>query len=458
MKLSIALALVLLSPAQHRPSRPVAHGSHSVAGEARAFPIEVPQGGDLQAALNKGGEVRLKAGATYPGTFTLRSGTTLVGNGATLTGTRTGPALDIPIRTHDVSVFDLSAGTAYDQSVIRVGRNDRSQNAPDLAPDRVTFTRVRVDSYRGKRAFEINGRDVSLIDCVVADTFDPAGRDSQAVGILNAPGPVLVQGGSYSAGSEVIMVGGDTMKMPDVVPTGITITDTKLWRPLEWQTDGVSRGIKNLLELKTGRQVNVRNVTMDGSWKNAQDGWAIVITPRSGGDIHDVLIEDVTIDHVGGGFNILGADGSTVTPSPVSNLVVRRAKITATSKVYGGRGILALITGAPHDVTFDSNTAITDGNCIVLVEKSGSALQADGTKRPAGNVARLVITNNRLVAGTYGLFLSGHVAGERWQDSVDELTFTGNTIAGASAKLKKNMPDNTYVDRSRFDALIAAGE
>jgi hypothetical protein len=444
LKFAIILAAPLLLP---QPSRSLQLGTNDAGGDSEqhgsrsARVRTVAAKDDLQAALNNGGEVRLTPGATYPGM---------------LTGSPTGPALDIPIGTHDVEIFDLSATTTHDQGVIRVGRNDRTQTTLELVPQRITFTRVKVPTYRGKRAFEINAANVTLTDCIVADVYDPGGRDSQAIEILNAPGPVLVQGGSYSAGSEVIMIGGDEMKIPGVVPTGITIRDSTLWRPLEWQTDGVSRTVKNLIELKTGRNVLVQRVRMDGSWKNGQDGYAVVITPRAGGDIHDVTIEDTTIDHVAGGFNILGADSSSVTPSVLSGVVIRRVKVTTAKAVYGGRGILALITGGPHDVTFDDVTAVLDGNCIVYVDKSsGAALQPDGTKKPAGNMASLVVTNSRLVPGIYGFIFTGNVRGKLWQNSVDALTVTANTLADAPAEFKKNFPRNTYVDRATFDALVA---
>src|SRR3954467_4623078 len=42
----------------------------------------VPNGGDLQAALNKGGVIHLTAGATYAGTYVLKANTTLLAEGA----------------------------------------------------------------------------------------------------------------------------------------------------------------------------------------------------------------------------------------------------------------------------------------------------------------------------------------------------------------------------------------
>jgi hypothetical protein len=270
-------------------------------------------------------------------------------------------------------------------------------------------------------------------------------------------GPVLIDHNDLSAGSENILVGGDTMKIPGVYPTGITITNNHIWRPLSWQTDGINRGVKNLIELKTGRNVLIKGNVLDGCWKQAQDGYAIVITPRQGGDIHDVLIEDNTADHVGAGFNILGRDDGTgsliPTPAPISNLVVRRFKLNASAKVYLGRGILALITGTPHDVTFDDITGVYDGNSVIQME-SQKILNPDGTLAGYKKMASLVITNSRLTTGVYGFFLTGQTGGANWTMFLDSFVVTGNTFvdptsSGARSSMHNVLPNNTYVDRPR---------
>jgi hypothetical protein len=136
---------------------------------------------------------------------------------------------------------------------------------------------------------------------------------------------------------------------------------------------------------------------------------------------------------------------------------VRRLKITISSATYGGRGILALITGGVRDVSFDGVTAVLDGNCMIYVDKnSGAALQPNGTKAPAPTMASLALTNSRAVTRTYGFIFTGYVRGTNWQNSMDALTVTGNTFTtGAGPTFRANFPNNTYVDRATFDALIA---
>jgi hypothetical protein len=421
----------------------------------------VPPDGNLQAALNRGGVIRLTAGATYTGSFVLKSKTTLYAEGAQFKMVPTAPVLSIEPGTTDVYVSGFTfAGadtTFFNQQVIRIGRADGRQTTVDRAPARITFIGAKIPAYRGKRAIEVNGSQVTIKDSVINDVYDPAAHDSQAIGIINAPcNPCVIEGNDLSAGSENIMVGGGVTAIPGLIPTDIRITNNKIWRPLSWQTDGINRAVKNLIELKSGIKVAITHNVLDGSWRAAQDGYCMVITPRAKGEIHDVLIEDNTCDHVGAGFNIAGFDEKLLTANATSGIVVRRLRLNADHRTYGGRGILALITLGPRDVTFEDVTALTTGGCIVLVDNKAKHITADGTYAPAPSMAALTITNSRLVAGTYGLIIGSATTSTLNTGVIDTITITGNTIAGGNGWLKKYFPQNTYVTRDKLNALVAA--
>jgi hypothetical protein len=407
----------------------------------------VPAGGDLQAALNKAGKIQLTAGAVYTGHYVIKSGTTLLGNGASIKNPTVGyAALDIPPGTTDVDISDLSATTVDDQRVILVGRNDTNQVTLEQRPQRVKFTRVKIPTFRGKHAFELSGKNVTLLDCEVVDAWDPAGRDSQAISITaNGSENVLISGGTFSAGSEVIMVGGDTVKIPGFVASNITIENLKLWRPLSWQTDGVNRAVKNLLELKTGINVTIRNIVGDGCWRSAQDGWAFMITPKSGGTVDNVLIEDVTIDNVGGLINITGVDFTT-TPNPprLTSFVMRRVKAKASLALYGGRGAMLLVTQKPINLTFDDITFIGDGTTITT----------------NGTIQSFTLTNSLIDLSKYAMFTqgdgqSGYPYANNLPLAFGTWNISGNTFAEATSAVKTNLPGNTYVDKTTYDALSA---
>jgi hypothetical protein len=421
---------------------------------------------NLQATLTQGGIVHLVGGTVYPGSFTLTSNTTLLCHGASLTGTSTAPTLVVAMAAQNVIVDGCTlTSSGYDQQVVRIGRNDTFQTTVAQAPSHIWLRHISIPTFRGKHAIEVNAADFTLTGSSILDSYDlpTASRDSQAVWIANAPcQPCVIDGNTLSAGSENIMVGGDWMKIrnPDgtlLVPTDIKITNNSIFKPLSWQTDGINRAVKNLIELKNGTKVLMAGNTLDGSWHAAQDGYCFVVTPRNGGDIHDVLIEHNSCTHAAGGINIMGVNDSTYTPSPVSGVIVRTNRFDLNHRLYGGRGILALLTNAPHDVTFDGNIDTQTGDEIVFLDKPGTRLLIDGVTREANlPVAVLNITNNYAVSGAYGI-----IVGVPNRDTplvtagiVDQLTVTGNTIADANNWFKKYFPDNTFLLRAGWDVLV----
>lgn len=467
MKKLLFAALLALMPitamAQSRTPEAIATDIEAESKKMAALAAElkaslwtvVPADGNLQTALNGGGQIMLTSGATYTGNFVVKSGTTLIGNGAKLIGVMA-PAIEIAPGTNNVYISNVEATTSWDQSVVRVGHNDSSQTALAQAPQHITLDHIMVPTFRGKRALEVNSGDTRVTNSTFTDIYDPAGRDSQAIWIGNAPcAPCVVDHNTLSAGSENIMVGGDTMKIAGVSPSDITISNNSIFKPLVWQTDGINRGVKNLVELKAGMGVLISRNVMDGSWHAAQDGYCMAITPRNMQAIANVTVEDNSCDHVGGGFNILGMNDSTTTPAPLAGLVIRRNRMNISHVLYGGRGILALITGGPHDVSFDSNVVTSTGNCMFYLDKPGSHPNADGTRSPNLPTAELNYTNNYAIAGTYGIII-----GFANRDTplvtagiVDVLTVTGNTVADANSWTKKYFPLNTYLTRAEWDAI-----
>lgn len=406
----------------------------------------VPAGGDLQAALNAGGVVN-GSGATFAGAFTLKSGTEL--KNCSINGPSTVPAIDIPPDTHDVKITDVAVNSAHTQRAILVGRNDSDQTSTDKAPTGVVLTRVKIPTYRGKHAIEWSGSG-SIIDCEVLDAWNSWGQDSQALGITsNSPGNTLVQGGRYSAGSEVILVGGSEPATKGNVPKNLTFDGVTLFRPLSWQTDGTNRYVKNLFELKTGQNVALRNSTLSGCWQASQNGYAVVITPHSGGDIHDVLIENNAISEVGAGFQILGQEyaiGELVTPKPTSGIVIRGNSVTTSRQYAPTLSILAGITGAPVDVTFDQNSVTLDGTRIVAYDP-GTVLSADGqSTKAAGPMTTFVFTANHVTGGmTYTFIFNGLPYGQPSPGGVTNLTIADNSFVGAPAALTKYQPNNDFL-------------
>jgi len=409
--------------------------------------VTVPPGGDLQAALDRGGTVHLVPD-TYRGAYTLSApGTRLRGHGASIVGIR-GPALVVPAGASDIAVEDVVATCEdYDQAVIRLGANDETQTLAELEPHHITLTRVTVPSHRGKRGIEVNARAVELTDCSVLDTWDPYGRESQGLCVLNSSGALLVDGGTYEAGSINILVGGDTMKMAGVVTRDLLFDGVTLRKPLSWRTDGVSRAVKNLFELKAGVGVILRNFTASGAWADGQAGCAIVLTPRDGRHVDDVLIENGTITDAGDGFQIMGRDYYTFTDGTL-HLRIRNVGVY-TRADCNGHGRFAMVSGEPASVVFEDCSGDLSGHSLVLAYQ-GDVMEADGSVRPGGPIGELCMTGYEGTRPEWGFMLWGYPNGGPNGEGIQAATFidvSNNTFRGESSDvvMRRNFPNNEYL-------------
>jgi hypothetical protein len=333
------------------------------------------------------------------------------------------------------------ASSTY-QSVIQLGDNSvTTQGALDRVPKRITLDNIQIPTHRGKRGIEVNATDVIIRNPQIQDVWSPARADSQAIGILNTPGNVTVFGGNLSAGSEVVMLGGDTMKLPNTQIRNVMFDGVTLQRPLAWQTDGVARVVKNLFEVKAGVDVTVRNCTLDGCWRDGQDGWAFVITPKNSQYIQNVLVENCIVKNAAGLVQLLGKDYNSVTPQATRGVVFKNVSFDLSRALYGGRGIPVLMTGGMLDFSIQDCNGTFDGTTIVLSDTTA-------TYGPQGPVT---MTGCTMPTGAYGLMADGTnygsplPIGSSYAGQELLTNITGNTFSGAPTRFKTNFPDNTYV-------------
>jgi hypothetical protein len=410
--------------------------------------VVVKAGGNLQAALDLGGIIRLEAGAVFAGNFVAKKpGTRLVGGlGSALMGAAGGPAFFVPIGARDIQASGFSAQTAWDQSVILLGENDPAQDTPDKAPAGIVLSDIQVPKHRGKRAFEINSAQTALVNCGCTDVYDPAGRDSQGIGVANSPGMLSVNGGRYEAGSENILVGGfGGTQAEKIVPADLTFDGVILSRPLSWQTDGVKRKVKTSFELKTGQRVTLKNATLDGCWPEGQTGYALTVTPRDHGVISDIEITDCSVRNCGAGLNLLAQDDGQYSER-VQRIALRRV-IAVVSKQFGVGRFVQLggeVQGfVLEDCQFEGPDSIVTSYAAKTWDSPTSSRMSYVTKGAK-------LTGNSFKSGAYGLMLTGAQGagayGRFWKEAWPDGIISGNTFGGASGlPHKPNVPaDNTF--------------
>jgi uncharacterized protein YuzB (UPF0349 family) len=394
--------------------------------------VVIEAGDDLQGALDAGGPIALAHAARFaaPGGYTCtHAQTTLTGGGDnTLTG-ETAPALRVPTGIDGIEVATLLVASQA-SAALQIGRNDAEQVTLDQAPVDIALRALLSTGHRGKRAVEVHGMGVEITDCEVHDCYATSGQDSQAIWIGNAPGPVRIEGGHFEAASENLMVGGDTMKIPDCRPTGITILHATFTKPLAWQAAGTPK-VKNLLECKDGLDVLIEDCDLYHCWKSAQDGYAFMFTPANGGAV-SVTVVNCRVREVGGIMNITGTDASGINTRR-TQVTLRGGDYRTNKAAMGGSGRFCLATRGPEWILVEA--------CQIAHEGSAFCDLADD-KVP---IDRLRIVNSTWNYGSYGIRIGGVNHGDNSAGVIGTVEITGNTISGAHSQFRARYPDNTYV-------------
>lgn len=241
---------------------------HLMAGTAAAATTHVPAGGNLQAAINAarpGDTITLEPGATYVGNFrlpvhggsshiTIRSAASddllpgpdtriTVGHAAHLPKLRSGNTSPV-IATAPGAAFwrlmflELQATTNgfYDMMTLGSGSEEEqtslSQVPHDLVIDRVYMHGDRLHGQ--KRGISLHSARTWIINSHISG-IRAIGQDSMAIGGWNGPGPYHIENNYLEAAGEVVIFGGATPGIPDVVPSDIVIRRNTITRPLSWR-------------------------------------------------------------------------------------------------------------------------------------------------------------------------------------------------------------------------------
>jgi hypothetical protein len=150
--------------------------------------------------------------------------------------------------------------------------------------------------------------------------------------------------------------------------------------------------VKNLLELKNARNVEIDGNTIEYNWAAAQDGYAILFKPvnQDGGapwvTIENVRFTNNVVRHVAAAINVNGAD--TDHPSTRARGIVIRNNLfdDVSGAHWGGPGDFIKIGNGPADLVVERNTVVNDGRIInVYGGKGGEKVEGFAFR---GNVVR----------------------------------------------------------------------
>jgi hypothetical protein len=441
----------------------------------------VPAGSDLQQAIERarpGDTLILDPGATYVGNFVLplRSGDAFITirsadrEGGPAPGSRIRPEhagllakLKSPNRQPVIAtqpgahhwrlqLLEILPTDGGFGDIVALGDGGAAQRDRAHVPHTLEIDRcfIHGEPVAGqKRGIALNSGDTVITGSYISD-IKAVGQDSQAIGGWNGPGPYRIENNYLEAAGENFLLGGADPAIPDLVPTGVIFRSNHLSKPVEWQRQRWQ--VKNLFELKNARQVLVEHNLMEHAWKQAQAGYAILLTPRNqDGSAPWATVEDVTIRHnvvrhAAGGIQITGEEpdrrnGSSRRISIQDNLFygIDGAK-------WGGPGIFLLIGEGPSDISVERNT----------ISQSGNIVSAFGGSRGAPKpIPRFVFRDNLVRHNAYGVHGADRAVGD---DTLKAFfpgaIFEGNVIAGGDSR--RYPGGNRFVSDDEFNARVSA--
>ncbi|MFL6447193.1 MAG: RICIN domain-containing protein [Bryobacteraceae bacterium] len=406
-------------------------GTALCASTLGAANINVPAGGDLQAALNsvQGGDtVTLAAGATYSGHFQLKpnnssqwitiqssgvaslpAGTRVTSNSASamakLVTPDGGAALQISNGANFYRIVGLEfapAAGVYAQDVIQVGLG--SEASTSQLPHDIDFDRVYVhgDPRAGsKRGIAMNGINTTVENSYMA-AFTSTWQDTQAIAGWNGPGPYKIVNNYLEAGTETVAFGGAVPAISGLVPSDILVQNNSFFKPLSWRPGSPSYAgtpiwVKNHLELKTAQRVTIDNNVFENNWVGGdQRGFALVFSVRTElgqvpwSVVNDIQVTNNIFRHSAAGIVITGHDDNPAGSGTGSNFTIKNNVFQDITGDWGGDGRLFQITGGAQNITIDHNTAFQAG--FLMVFDNGTSYNVNYTNN-ISNVGWGVVGN-----------------------------------------------------------------
>jgi hypothetical protein len=240
----------------------------------------------------------------------------------------------------------------------------------------------------------------------------------------------VIENNYIEAAAIGILFGGAVPAIDQLVPSDIIIRRNHIMRPVSWR--GGTWMVKNLLELKNARNVQIDGNLIENNWERDQNGFAVLFTPRASGaapwtTIEAVRFENNIVRHSGSAINVVGYDSSSATRQ-LRGLLIRNNLFTdISSGTWGGTGIFLQIGDEAADVHVEHNTVMHSGHIVSVYGGTAAAPRVSTGFRFVSNVAKhnaYGIYGNAVGTGNAGIaaYLPGSV-------------IVGNVIAGGNANV-----------------------
>ena len=188
---------------------------------------------------------------------------------AKIQSTNSLPAIHTAPGAHHWRLELLEFGpTGGGDEIIRLGSGGSDQSTLAVVPHNLVIDRCYIhgDPVTGqKRGIGLNSASTTIVNSHISE-IKATTIDTQAICGWNGPGPFVIENNYLEAAGENVMFGGADPKIPNLVPSDITIRLNHLSKPRSWQQSGQWL-VKNLLELKNARRVLIEGNVFEHSWK-----------------------------------------------------------------------------------------------------------------------------------------------------------------------------------------------
>jgi hypothetical protein len=261
-----------------------------------------------------------------------------------------------------------------------------------------------------QRGVALNSAHTTISNSYISNIHG-VGYDTQAIGGWNGPGPFQIINNHLEAAGENVMFGGADSASEALIPSNIEIRGNYIYKPMSWRVGhptyaGKHWTVKNILELKSAKNVVIDGNVMENNWTDGQDGTSIVITVRNQecstnwSTVQQVKFTNNVVATGQGGMNFLGKDNEAEPAygkCPAGSTSTRGSDVLVSNNLfYDIKGPFLVFNGF-NNVTFTHNTHIQTGNIMTLY---GSPSE------------KFVYTDNLTIRGSKGYGLVGDGIGE----------------------------------------------
>jgi hypothetical protein len=289
----------------------------------------------------------------------------------------------------------------------------------------------------------------------------PAGNGGPALSKAMASSPIEVHGGSVTVTWEAVKdaaayrvyrtgAGGPAVfwrtDAPRFVDSGATGSKGKP------PAKGTLWSVKNLLELKNARNVEIDGNTFENNWAAAQQGYALLFKPANQDGkapwtaMENIRFTNNVVRHVAAGININGMDDKRPSARARDITIANNVFLDISKAAWGGSGDFLQIGGGPQQVVVEHNTVEHTGR-VINVYAGPQRLLAEG----------FVFRGNLLKHNQYGIKGDSTAPGQ----ATIAAYFPGGVVEGnalVGGDRARYPAGNFFPGMQEFDAKVEAAK